>query len=152
VMDVLAQAINVLSTIGAHPPEFIVGFLAVIGVWLCVFVTNSRLVTLMKKIETLPPEEAKKLVQLALNVPVPEKINPDQWLRARRDRYYFIAFVISICAVTAIIAAAMYTASGRICANKEVRLVRSEGPLIPDAFDRNLPDKNSCTVSADAAD
>jgi hypothetical protein len=94
-MNFLAQALKALPTIAMHPLAF-AGYAVVIGAWLAAYWRTRRCELLMKHIKQLPEKDRKGAIQLEFNAVLPSTIDAEQWLRGQRQKYYLIAFVVTV--------------------------------------------------------
>lgn len=112
-MDFLARALDALPQVAASPLAF-VGYVLTLAVWIYAISRSQRLKTLLDRIKDVPAAERSKVIQLELGEVLPEKITAEQWIRSKKHRYFFVAFVLLLATVLAIGAMAMWIGSARI--------------------------------------
>jgi hypothetical protein len=101
-LDVLAQALKALPTIASSPLAFI-GYTLVVAAWLLAYARTKRFGLLMSKIKQVPTADRADIIRNEFNTVLPSSIDAEQWLRAQRQKYFLVAFVVSVISATSII-------------------------------------------------
>ena len=87
----------------AKSPLALIAYLGVIGAWSAIAWRVKRNKQLLKHLDKLPERDRLNALQLEMGtIPLPRGLSPDQWLKARIQRYYFLGFAI-VCIVAVII-------------------------------------------------
>lgn len=112
-MDFLARALDALPQVAASPLAF-VGYVLTLGAWIYAISRSQRLKTLLDRIKDVPAPERAKVIQLEFGEVLPEKITAEQWIRSKKHRYFFVAFVSLLATVLAIGGMAMWIGGARL--------------------------------------
>ncbi len=112
-MEFLWKALDALPIIASSPLAFL-GYAVTIAAWVYAVQRSQRLKLLLARLRDVPEGERTKLIQLELNEVLPPSISAEQWLRAKRQRYFFAAFVILVLTVAALIGAALYSSQAKL--------------------------------------
>src|SRR5205823_374941 len=87
----------------ARSPLALVGYLAAIAAWAAIAWRVKRNKQLLRHLDKIPERDRLKALELEMGgLPLAPGLTPDQWLRARIQRYYFLAFAI-VCAVAVVL-------------------------------------------------
>jgi hypothetical protein len=125
-MEFLKKALDALPQVAASPMAF-VGYVLTIAAWIYAISRSQRLKTVLDRIKDVPPSERAKVIQLELGEVLPEKITAEQWMRSKKHRYFFGAFVLLLATVLAVGAMAMW-AGGASLSVDDLRVVVPSPP------------------------
>jgi hypothetical protein len=78
----------------ASSPYGILAFLATILSWVVVSFRVQRHKQLLQHISQFPSPDRRKVVQAEMGTPVPPDLTPEQWIKSRVHRYYFVGFIV----------------------------------------------------------
>jgi hypothetical protein len=100
--EFLKTALEALPDAAKSPLAF-VGYLGAIGSWVAIAWRVKRNKQLLKHLDKLPSHDRLKALELEMgSLPLAPGLTPDQWLKARIQRYYFLAFAI-VCVLAVIV-------------------------------------------------
>src|SRR5438445_253661 len=89
-MGFLEQALQSRPEAAASPLSFIIYLVALATRrWTSAGIRPLKL--LLDRIEHVPEEERRGALQAAMGVVLPETVDPEQWLRARKQVYWFLS-------------------------------------------------------------
>jgi hypothetical protein len=93
--------------VAASSPYAVVAYLATVVSWVVVVFRVSRNKNLLAKIEAVPAKERARVLQAEMGEPVPPDLTPEQWLRAKRHKYWFIGGIVLVLCLTLVSALAV---------------------------------------------
>lgn len=101
-MDFLQHALAAIPK-AAQNPLALVAYLATIIAWLIIAIRVRRNKNLLVSLDKLPDHQRLEALRLEMGeIPIPERLSPSQWLKARIHRYYFWGFAM-ICVVVVVL-------------------------------------------------
>jgi hypothetical protein len=98
----LYQVFQAIPTVATHPVA-IVAYVIVIGAWLAAYFRTKRFNLLIDQVGQLPENDRKSAIRVELNRIVPATISAEQWLKAKRQQYYLVAFLVTVASATIIL-------------------------------------------------
>ncbi len=102
-MSFLERALKSIPEAATNPFAFLAYALAV-GAWLWVAHRTARLRALGEQAKNLSKKDFADLIRRELDTPLPPNLDPEQWIRWRRQSYYLVAF-LALCFVLLTLAA-----------------------------------------------
>jgi hypothetical protein len=94
--------LTALETVATHPLA-LVGYVMVVAAWLILGLKVQRNKNLLAKLDSLPENQRLEALQMEMgSVPLKEGFAPEQWIKARNQTYYLIAFGI-VCAMAVVL-------------------------------------------------
>jgi hypothetical protein len=78
-------------------PLGIVGLALVLAAYLFAFVRKARFDSLLSKVESLPEKDRKSILVTEMGaVPIPKNVSALQWLRMKKQKYFFVSYALTI--------------------------------------------------------
>ncbi len=112
----------------ATSPLAFVAYLVTVLAWTAIILQTKRIKTILTNIEKIPETQRKALLETEMNMKVPAKISPADWLKARRQRYFFLGGVVLLGTLLAIVAMAVF-ASKMPSTSKVMETIQDEALL-----------------------
>jgi hypothetical protein len=101
-MDDINQILKGISTAASNPLAFVSYIVALIA-WVLIRIRVGRNKNLLERLKDLPKADRLEALKAEMGVlPIREGLSPEQWIRSRINRYYFLGFVV-LCAVFVIL-------------------------------------------------
>lgn len=80
----------------ASTPLGVIGLVVVLGAYLFAFYRKARFDSLISKIKSLPEADRKDMLSREMETgPIPESISALQWMSARKQRYFFLSYLLT---------------------------------------------------------
>jgi hypothetical protein len=93
-------------------PLGILGLALVLAAYLFAFFRKARFDSLLEKVESLPEKDRKSVIVAEMgNAPIPKNVSAVQWLRMRKQKYFFLSYALTVTYVFFI--ATFFIVSGR---------------------------------------
>jgi hypothetical protein len=107
-MTFLQHALEAIP-LAATSPYALAAYLVTIVAWVAIAFRVARNRELLRHIESLPQKDRLAAIQTELGggVHVPGGISPEDWLRGRTMRYYFVGYMTLVLALSVIVVIAM---------------------------------------------
>ncbi len=90
-MPFLEHLVDVLPFVNS--PLTLIGFLAVVAVLAFSIFHLKQFDSLAKSLKDLPQEKIAIIIEKKMGEVIPSEISAEQWLKGRRHKYYFLAFI-----------------------------------------------------------
>ncbi|MCI0559573.1 MAG: hypothetical protein MN733_13850 [Nitrososphaera sp.] len=90
----------------ATSPLAFVAYILTLLVWAIITIETRRISTIMRDIEKFSEDDRRSVLETEIGMKLPEEVSPIDWLRARRQTYFFWGTVVLLAATLAIIAIA----------------------------------------------
>jgi hypothetical protein len=75
----------------------IVGLALVLAAYLFAFFRKARFDSLLKKVESLPEKDRKAVLVTEMGAaPIPKNVSALQWLRMRKQKYFFLSYALTV--------------------------------------------------------
>lgn len=97
----LQEALRSLPQAALNPYAF-VAYLGVIIAWVVIALRVKRNRELLQRIKDVPEEQRRDLLLAEMGSPIPPHLSAEQWLKSRRQLYFFYAF-IAVCVAGVIV-------------------------------------------------
>lgn len=91
----LERALQSLPEAATSPLAFI-AYIVTVAAWVWAVSRERQLRTLSKNIKEVPESQRPALVRQLLGDVIPASITASEWIQAKRQRYYFLAFLAAI--------------------------------------------------------
>ena len=124
-MDFLAKALEALPSIATKPLAF-VGYVLTLSAWVFAVSKSRRLKTILDRLTDIPESDRAKVIQLEMNEAVPSTITAEDWIRARNNRYFLVAFLALLVTGGTVSAVAMYEGQERAAVEAQARQHQEE--------------------------
>lgn len=112
-MDFLTKALQALPLIAMSPLAF-VGYVLTLVAWVYAVFRSRRLKLILARLPDIPETDRAKTIQLELGEVLPANITAEEWLRGKRQKYFFVAFVLLLVTFISIVAVAIYQGRARL--------------------------------------
>lgn len=91
-IDLVASLLGLVKS-----PLGIVGLALVLGAYLFAFFRKARFDSLLQKVEALPEKDRKAILVAEMGAPpIPKNVSALQWLRMRKQKYFFLSYALTI--------------------------------------------------------
>jgi len=112
-MDFLSKALEALPSIATSPLAF-VGYVLTVAAWVYAVFRARRLKLLLARLSDIPEVDRARIIQLELGEVLPVNITAEQWLRGKRQKYFFVAFILLLVTLVSVLAVAIYQGQARL--------------------------------------
>lgn len=112
-MDLLKEALSVLPSVATSPMAF-VGYLATILAWVWAISRSQRFKLLLSKLKDIPESDRAIVIQHEMGAVLPAKVSAEQWIRAKKQQYFFLAFVLLLLTTLSIIAISVWKGGAQL--------------------------------------
>jgi hypothetical protein len=116
-MDFLTKALQALPLIATSPLAFL-GYVLTLVAWVYAVFRSRRLKLILARLPDIPETDRAKTIQLELGEVLPANITAEEWLRGKRQKYFFVAFVLLLVTFVSIVAVAIYQGRARLVIKK----------------------------------
>ena len=124
-MEFLTKALEALPSIATSPLAFL-GYVFTVGAWVYAVSRSRRLKVLLQSITNIPETDRAKIIQMEFGDVVPSNISAEEWILAKKHRYFLVAFLASLITISAISAIAIYEGLELAKVAAQVRLQQQE--------------------------
>jgi hypothetical protein len=91
-IDLLSSLPGLVSS-----PLGIVGLALVLAAYLVAFFRKARFDSLLEKVESLPEKDRKSVLVTEMGAgPIPRNISAVQWIRLKKQKYFFLSYALTV--------------------------------------------------------
>jgi hypothetical protein len=109
-MRFLELALKSLPEAATSPLAFI-AYVTTISAWTWAWSRAKQLETLLKGLKEIPEQQRPAHTRTVLGEAVPATISVEEWIRARRQRYYFYSFLALLFLILCLVGISAWTAA-----------------------------------------
>ncbi|WP_297771566.1 hypothetical protein [uncultured Roseovarius sp.] len=132
-MEALQSLIQTLPDV-AGSPLALVAYLATVSAVIFFWSRSARIKLLLSKLEKVPESDVADLIKHEMGAILPENISADEWLKSRRQSYYFYATLSILFVVIVVLALGIFRISA--LPESQVSLLRpSNSSTVYEKFD-----------------